>query len=69
MRLFEIFKSEQGFRVAGKLVNGGPVLDKSPWFSTETEAASHAEKMMEEHPAFKKVDGKWDIVVDFPITE
>ena len=65
MKLYEIFISEGGVRVAGKIVNGSPVISESPWFASRVHAKKYADKMKSQHPAFKKVNGKWECTVDF----
>ena len=69
MKLFDVFPSEKGYRVAGKIVNGSPVIDRSPWFSTKAEAVAHANARMEDHPAFRKVNGEYVCAVDFFVSE
>ena len=38
MKKNEVFKSEGGYRVAGAVVNGGPVMKESPWYATKRAA-------------------------------
>lgn len=45
MKLFEIFPSEGGYRVAGEIVNGGPVMNKSKWYATKRAAQCAANNM------------------------
>ena len=45
MTQYEVFKSEGGYRVAGEIVNGGPVMKKSPWYATKKSAICAANNM------------------------
>lgn len=45
MEIYDIFKSEGGYRVCGATWAGGPVIDSSPWFATMEEAEAHRDKM------------------------
>jgi len=45
MKMYEVFKSEGGYRVAGDIYLDGPVIDSSPWRKTEAEAKKLAKKM------------------------
>lgn len=45
MEIYDIFKSEGGYRVCGSTWNGGPVMRNSPWFETEEEAKVAAKEM------------------------
>ena len=46
MKQYEVFASEGGYRYAGAIWAGGPILDSSPWFKSEAEAkdASDAQR-------------------------
>lgn len=45
MKVFDIFKSEGGYRVCGDIWNGAPVLAQSPWFKTLVEAEKGRDAM------------------------
>lgn len=49
MQLFDVFKSEGGFRVCGALWAGGPVISSSPWFATREQAEASAQKMNQDY--------------------
>lgn len=38
MQLYDVFASEGGYRVAGEIVNGGPVISKSKWYPSKRAA-------------------------------
>jgi hypothetical protein len=46
MKQYQVFESEGGYRFAGSIWAGGPVLDSSPWYETKAEAnaASDAQR-------------------------
>lgn len=44
MKLFEIFKSEGGFRVCLSEMNGNPVISKCPWFARKCDATKRANR-------------------------
>ena len=46
MKIFDIFKSEGGYRVCGAIWNSNPVIDRSPWYETLAEAESAQKSMM-----------------------
>ena len=52
MKVYEIFKSEGGYRFAGAIWAGGPVVENSPWFARVADAKKAAEKQRE-------TDKKW----------
>lgn len=45
MEMYEIFKSEGGYRVCGGVWCGGPIMKKSPYFRTLEEAKKAAVSM------------------------
>ena len=54
MEKFDVFASEGGYRYAGSVYLGGPVINQSPWFKTKGAAekaakyAKNASKMAAE---------------------
>lgn len=42
MKKYEVFQSEGGYRVARQIVNGGPVMNQSPWYETKRAATCAA---------------------------
>lgn len=49
MKLYEIFKSEGGYRVCGGIwVDGNPIMGCSPYFATREEAEKAALRMKKE---------------------
>lgn len=45
MKLYEIFKSEGGYRVCCGLWNDNPIMDQSPWYETESLARDAAQSI------------------------
>jgi hypothetical protein len=52
MKQYDVFASEGGYRYAGAIWAGGPVIDASPWFATADEAKSASD-------AQRKLDAQW----------
>lgn len=48
MKVYDVFRSEGGYRVCGAIWAGGPVIDSSPWFPTREEAEEGVQKMKQE---------------------
>lgn len=46
MKQYDIFESEGGYRVAGDIHAGGPVMRLSPWRKTRREAEALRKKMI-----------------------
>ena len=42
MKKYEVFASEGGYRFAGGVYAGGPVIESSPWFKTKAAATKAA---------------------------
>ena len=51
MKLYEVFSSEGGYRFAGGIWAGFPIIDQSPWFATEEEARRAAKEQKERDDA------------------
>ena len=51
MKKYEVFRSEGGYRVAGEICNGGPVMKKSPWYATKKAATCVSSNMRRHDPA------------------
>ena len=50
MKLYDIFKSEGGFRFAGALWVGNPIISSCPWFAKKEDAVNAARmKKIEAH--------------------
>ena len=67
MELYDVFKSEGGFRVAGAVYNDCPVMDRSPWFETREEADEAAKEMRFRDATcniciFEEYPGSWIIL-------
>lgn len=45
MEIYDIFKSEGGYRVCGAVWGDGPIMKYSPWFETMEEAQAEVQKM------------------------
>ena len=45
MKLYEVFKSEGGYRVCCGLWHGNPIMDQSPWYETEALARDAAQSI------------------------
>ena len=45
MKKYDVFKSENGYRVAKNIVNGGPVIENCPWYENKKAATAAAVAM------------------------
>lgn len=45
MKLYEVFRSEGGYRVCGGLWNDNPIMDQCPWYETESLARDAAQSI------------------------
>lgn len=50
MKLYQIFRSEGGWRVCGGVVNGGPIMELSLWYPTRrgAQCASNNKRRLKE---------------------
>lgn len=44
MKRYQVFASEGGYRFAGAIWAGGPIIDRSPWFPSREAAQKAAKK-------------------------
>ena len=44
IKQYDVFPSEGGWRYAGAMWAGGPIIDQSPWFATEKAARAASQK-------------------------
>jgi len=44
MKQYDVFPSEGGWRYAGAIWAGGPIIDQSPWFASEKAARAASQR-------------------------